>query len=137
MKTDFGAYLRGLRESKNHGVRQLARDIGMQPSNYSNMENGFLRAPNDTFLKRICQVLGLPDDCDETKTLFDLAAESRKNLPLDVREFIAENPLIPVMLRSMRDKKLGPEQIEALLDDLERLPEEIHANLQDVQRQGN
>ena len=128
MKTNFGNYLRSIRENKNFGLRQFAREIGMQPSNYSNIENGFLRAPNDTFLNRICQILTLSDSSKEKINLFDYAAASRNEMPLDIRDFIAENPVLPAMLRSMKNKKLEPDKLEALLDDLEKLPEEVDGN---------
>ena len=123
MKTPFGPYLRSLREARNHGLRQFARDVGMQPSNYSNMENGFLQAPGDAVLKRISDALGLADGSAEQSKLFDLAGKSRKEIPVDIREFIKVNPLVPAMLRSMKDKKLSRDQIAALLDDLDKLPE--------------
>jgi len=129
MKTPFGIYLRSLREARNHGLRQFARDVGLQPSNYSNIENGFLQAPGDAVLKRIAAALGLSGGSAEQVKLFDLAGKSRKEIPVDVRDFIRKNPLVPAMLRSMKDKKLEPAQIEALLDDLDKLPEDIDEDL--------
>jgi len=124
VKTTFGQYIRSLREARSLGLRQFARDVGMQPSNYSNMENGFLQAPSDAALKRICAALGLAEGAAEQTKLFDLAAQSRKEIPVDIREFIKQNPLVPAMLRSMKDKKLSRSQIDALLDDIDKLPTE-------------
>jgi transcriptional regulator with XRE-family HTH domain len=129
MKTHFGQYLRSLREARNLGLRQFARDVGLQPSNFSNIENGFLHAPGDAVLKRIAAALGLGDGTTERVKLFDLAAQSRTDIPLDIRDFISANPLVPAMLRSMKDKKLSRVQIQALLDDLDKLPEDLHARL--------
>lgn len=129
MKNQFGHYLRSLREEKSIGLRQLARDVGLQPSNYSNIENGYLQAPGEGVLKRISARIGILEGSAEQAKLFDLAAESRDEVPIDIREFIKENPLVPAMLRSMKDKKLSPEEIEALLDDLEKIPEDLDASL--------
>jgi transcriptional regulator with XRE-family HTH domain len=121
MKTTFGQYLRSLREARALGLRQFARDVGMQPSNFSNIENGFLKAPGDATLKRIAAALNLADGSNERKKLFDLAAQSRADIPVDIREFIARNPLVPAMLRSMKDKKLSRAHIQALLDNLDAM----------------
>ena len=129
MKTLFGQYIRSLREARSLGLRQFARDVGMQPSNYSNMENGFLQAPGDAALKRMCAALGLAEGTAEQTKLFDLAAKSRKEIPLDIRDFIKTHPLVPAMLRSMKDKKLSRSQIDSLLDDIDKLPEDLDANL--------
>jgi hypothetical protein len=40
---------------------------------------------------------------------------------VDIREFIARNPLVPAMLRSMKDKKLSRAHIQALLDNLDAM----------------
>ena len=123
MKRHFGTLLCSLRESRNIGVRQFARMIDVKPSNYCNLENGFLKAPKPSIVHRIIETLGL--NSDEATMLFDAVAESRDEVPVDIREFIKENPLVPCMLRSMRKKKLTDEEISSLMDDLNKIPEEI------------
>lgn len=123
MKTTFGQYLRSLRAARALGLRQFARDVGMQPSNYSNMENGFLKAPGDAALKNIATVLRLADGFNKRKRLFDLAARARADIPVDSREFTARHPLVPAMLRSIKDKRLSRAHFQALLDHRDAMTE--------------
>ncbi|HWR20608.1 MAG TPA: helix-turn-helix domain-containing protein [Verrucomicrobiae bacterium] len=114
----FGAYLRECRLKVGYGLRSFAEAIEMQPSNLSNIEHGRMTPPQDpTTLARIADTLGLPEGSKERTRLFDLAvAHKQPALPPDVAAFAARTPGIPVLLRTIENKRLTREELTILTD---------------------
>lgn len=57
--SEFGEYMKGLRESRGLGVNQLAAYSGVSPSLISKVENGVRGAPKPTVLKKLHKHLGV------------------------------------------------------------------------------
>ena len=114
----FGAYLRQKRLEKGFGLRSFARRIGMDASNLSNIERGKIKPPRGEYLLSIiAEALGFRLDDPERKELFDLAVEDIPDrIPADIAGYAAEVRLIPVLLRTIADKRLTEEQIRKLAD---------------------
>ena len=114
----FGVYLRERRLKVGYGLRSFAEAIDMQPSNLSNMEHGRAAPPQDlVMLERIADTLGLPEGSGERTQLFDLAvAHKDRALPPDVAHFAARTPGIPVLLRTIENKRLTREDLTKLTD---------------------
>jgi transcriptional regulator with XRE-family HTH domain len=114
----FGVYLRERRLKAGYGLRSFAEAIDMQPSNLSNIEHGRAAPPQDlVMLERIADTLGLPEGSGERTHLFDLAvAHKEGTLPADVARFAARTRGIPVLLRTIENKRLTREELTKLTD---------------------
>lgn len=55
----FGEYLKGLRENKGLGMRELSRDCGVSPALISLLEQGYQRPKLDT-LRSLARALDVP-----------------------------------------------------------------------------
>lgn len=121
MKT-FGAYLKQQRLKAGYGLRSFAVAIGMQPSNLCNIEYGRVLPPQDSeTLGEIAEVLGLERGSKEWKTLFDLAIRHKKGaLPADVVAFTRKTPGIPILLRTIQNKRLTKKELLDLADYIQR-----------------
>ncbi len=112
----FEHFLKVKRLEKKMGLREFARLIELQPSNYCSIEGGSLPAPPEDKLRLIAKVLKLNQA--EQRLLFDLAAKSRDDIPFDLRELIKKDAVIPALLRTVEDEKVGSEQIRAIVRDI-------------------
>jgi len=112
----FESFLKEKRLKKNLGLREFAKLIGIQPSNYCSIESGSLPAPPEDKLRLIAKVLKLNQA--EQRLFFDLAAKSRDDIPLDLKELIRKDTVIPALLRTVEDEKVGSDQIRAIVKDI-------------------
>lgn len=117
----FGSYLRSLRLDSNIGLREFAGLLNMKPSNYSNMEQGKTPPPaGKELIDLICDTLGLQEDGKERATLFDLASNHGKRIPADVAGIVKEFDGIPVLVRTVDNKKLSSEQLRELIEHIKK-----------------
>jgi len=116
--TPFADYLRKMRLEKGLGLREFARSIGLQPSNYSNIESGSLPPPAAKNLEKMIKVLGIEKRSADYVKIMDLAAKGRDEIPADLAELIKRNALIPAMLRTVEDEKVTSEQLRGIIKDI-------------------
>jgi transcriptional regulator with XRE-family HTH domain len=116
----FGEYLRACRLAAGYGLRTFAEAIDMQPSNLSNIEHGRAAPPQDrTALGRIADTLGLRGAARHR--LFDLAVAHKPGaLPADVAAFAAKTPGVPVLLRTIADRRLTRKDLDDLVEHVRR-----------------
>lgn len=112
----FDAFLRSKRLEKQIGLREFAKLIDMQPSNYCSIESGSQPAPIPQKLENIAKVLQLT--AEEKRNLYDLAANTRDEIPADLQRFITNNTVVPMLLRTVEDEEVGPDQINAIIEDI-------------------
>jgi transcriptional regulator with XRE-family HTH domain len=112
----FEAFLKEKRLNRQIGLRELAKQIEMQPSNYCSIESGSKPAPSEDKLRLIAKTLDLT--IEEERVLFDLAARSRDDIPSDIKDLIRRESVIPALLRTVEDEKIGTEQIKAIVKDI-------------------
>ena len=112
----FEAFLKEKRLNRQIGLRELAKQIEMQPSNYCSIESGSKPAPPEDKLRLIAKTLDL--STEEERVLFDLAARSRDDIPSDIKDLIRRDSVIPALLRTVEDEKIGTEQIKAIVKDI-------------------
>ena len=74
MKQTFGQFLKAKRLALDLSLREFARKIGMQPSNYCNIESDVLPPPPAEGLERIGKVLGLKKGTPDYTKFHDLSA---------------------------------------------------------------
>lgn len=99
-------------------LREFARRVGMQPSNYCNVEADVLPPPPAETLAKLVRALGLKKGTSDYETFHDLAAEGRDEIPADVERIVKENKLIPAMLRTVEYEQLSKEQLRGIIEDL-------------------
>lgn len=114
---NWGEFIRLKRLAAGLGLRQFASQIGIQPSNYNHMEKGRMSPPQDKEkLDQIAEALGIPQGTSDYCNLMDLAVVGKDKLPADVAAFAKSNALVPVLLRTISDKKLSNEEFRSLMD---------------------
>jgi transcriptional regulator with XRE-family HTH domain len=118
MKTTFGEFLKAKRLALDLSLREFARKVGMQPSNYCNIESDVLPPPPPDGLERIGKILGLKKGASDYTKFHDLAAQGRDEIPADVERIVKENELIPAMLRTVEYEKVTKDQLRGIIEDL-------------------
>jgi transcriptional regulator with XRE-family HTH domain len=118
MKQTFGQFLKTKRLALDLSLRGFARKVGMQPSNYCNIESDVLPPPPPEGLERISKVLGLKKGTPDYTKFHDLSAQGRDEIPADVEQFVKGNDLIPAMLRTVEYEKVTKNQLRGIIEDL-------------------
>jgi HTH-type transcriptional regulator, competence development regulator len=89
---EFGAYLRGLRQTQGSSLRQFAKQIPLSPSYYSQVERGLIAPPSAEVLLRIATLLGV--------SAVSLLARAGK-LPPATWEQLWAHPALPAILSTL------------------------------------
>ena len=118
MPTAFGHFLKEKRLALDLSLREFARRVDMQPSNYCNVEADVLPPPPAETLDRLARALGLKKGTSDYETFHDLAARGRDEIPADVERIVKENELLPAMLRTVEYEQLSKEQLRGIIEDL-------------------
>jgi len=118
VKNAFGDFIREKRLALGLSMRSFAREVGMQPSNYCNVENGVLPPPSAEGVERIAVALRLEPASSERVRLLDLAAEARREVPADIAKIVRENELIPALLRTVESEHVSEEKLRGIIEDL-------------------
>ena len=118
MKQAFGDFIREKRLALGLSMRSFAREVGMQPSNYCNVENGVLSPPSTEGVQRIAVALHLDPASHEHVRLLDLAAEARSEVPADIAKMVRENELIPALLRTVESEHVSEKKLRGIIEDL-------------------
>jgi transcriptional regulator with XRE-family HTH domain len=118
MKPTFGEFLKAKRLALDLSLREFAKKVGMQPSNYCNVEAGVLPPPRGETLERIAKGLGLKKGTADYTQFHDLAAKGRNAIPADIEQMIKDNELIPAMLRTVEYENVTKEQLRGIIEDL-------------------
>ena len=105
-RKSFGSFIRDLRIKYGYGQRELAKKIGIAASYLNDIEKEKRSAPKQLVIKKISTLLKTDIDY-----LNDLAGISKKEVAPDISEFIAENPQIASLVRSIKNNNLNNDQI--------------------------
>ncbi len=93
--------------------------VDVAPSNLSAIEHGRRRPPTDPAkLEEFAATLGLVRDSEDWNRFFDSAREPGE-LPADVRH-VADRKRIPLLLRTIENRKLDDSEISNLIRDLNK-----------------
>ena len=101
--TEFGQYLRSVRQAKKISIRQLAKAVSKTPTYISDIEKGNNKPPERELLDRIIAELHLEEFPDIRNKLYDLAAKERKDVPADIKEYLMENESILKIIRTAKE----------------------------------
>jgi hypothetical protein len=70
------------------------------------MEKGRMSPPQDKDrLDQIAEVLGVEPGSDDYHALMDLAVAGKDRLPADVAQYAKDNEMVPVLLRTIENRK--------------------------------
>jgi hypothetical protein len=102
---------------QNHIIaRDAASNAGMLPSNFSKMEHGALRPPMDAAKqKSLATSIGIALGSDAAARFFDLAGKATASTPADLADIISREEALPLLLRTIGNKRLGQREIERLV----------------------
>lgn len=120
----FGTYLKKIRLEKGFGLRRFAKLIAILPSNLCHIETGRQSPPQDmAWLKKVIHVLGIKEGSAEWDKFFELQAK-RGEIPADVKQYLVQKnalDVVPLMARTIKNKKLTRKDIEKLIDDIQKM----------------
>ena len=123
-KTIFGDYLKKLRLERNFGLREFAKLVDILPSNLCHIESGRHSPPQSKeILEKIAKVLKLKEGGEKWNRLFDLAAAPGE-IPADVKRYFEKQRIVeelPLMARTIKNKKMTRKEIEKLIEDIKKL----------------
>lgn len=112
----FGAFIAQKRKDRQWTLRQLASLLDISAPYLSDVEKG-RRHPFDLEkLKRLAPILKLNQE--EVTTLMDLAGQERSEVPPDLPEYILENEVVRIALRTARDQGVGEAEWKKFLKAL-------------------
>jgi transcriptional regulator with XRE-family HTH domain len=112
----FGDFLRLTRLEKGLTARFVASAAEMLPSNFSKLEHGLLTPPRDAEKqKRLMAALNIQAGSAAAEKFFDLAAKAANSTPIDLAQIISENETVPLLLRTIGNKRLSEDQIKRLV----------------------
>jgi transcriptional regulator with XRE-family HTH domain len=113
----FGDFVRETRMKNGLTGRDSARKADMLPSNFSKLEHGVLLPPRDAERQRqLACAIGIVPDAPEARQFFDLAGAATNAVPLDLADIISKSETIPLLLRTIGNKRLTEKEIEALVE---------------------
>jgi transcriptional regulator with XRE-family HTH domain len=117
VEKSFGEFLREIRLKREYSLRKLAKELKMDIGNLSKIENGKLKPPmKEQFIEDISEILEL--EKSDVEMLIDMASHENGEYPRDIKESLQESNYIPVLLRTISNKKLSDEQIRELTNKL-------------------
>lgn len=112
----FGEYISKRRLELGMTLRGFAKELGKAPSYISDIEKGN-REPNEkSLLDSIVKVLKL--NPEEAEKLYDMAAAQKNELAQDVSEYVNENKLAKIALRTAKSTGASPEVWQKFIDEL-------------------
>jgi len=121
MRNRFGEFLKELRMRAGLSLREFCLRNGLDPGNYSRVERGLFRPPQDrTIVEKYAVALGLEPGSDEWLQLFDLAAAERGQVPEDIMSDEELVDKLPVLFRTMRATQVSPEKLDEFIEKIRR-----------------
>lgn len=101
---NFGEHLKSRRLELGLSLRAFCGLHNEDPSNWSKLERGLLRPPEDfERLLQIGEYLGYRRDSDEMAEFFELASISRGEIPRDILDDEALMARLPLVFRTLRE----------------------------------
>ena len=119
----FGGFVKSIRLANGISARDASQGAGMLPSNFSKLEHGALSPTKDASKQRgLAGAIGIKiGTADETR-FFDLAAKAAKSIPIDLAEIISKEDAVPLLLRTIGNKRLSKSDIERLIEIVRGTP---------------
>lgn len=117
---NFGTKIKDLRIRAQMTLRNFAKRLDIDASNWSKIERGIIPPPApETLIERITPILNL--SAAESQELLDLAAISRRELPADLQENTLLLSKMPAFFRAMKDREYTEEDLDRLIGDITKI----------------
>jgi transcriptional regulator with XRE-family HTH domain len=114
---EFGKFVKDARLGKGIIARAASEAAEMLPSNFSKLEHGALNPPRDSAKqKKLAAAIGIKEGSPEAHQFFDLAAKANESIPVDIADIISEDDALPLLLRTIGNKRLKPQEIKRLVE---------------------
>ena len=113
---NFGAFIAQKRKEQQWTLRQLANLLDISAPYLSDVEKGRRHPFDIEKLNRLTQILKL--NKEEETIMMDLAGQERSEVPPDLPEYILENEVVRVALRTARDQGVGEAEWKKFLKSL-------------------
>jgi transcriptional regulator with XRE-family HTH domain len=98
-------------------AREASQAAGMLPSNFSKLEHGAFAPPRDPKrLRQLAAAIGIPPESHAEVEFFDFAAKTTKSVPVDIADIISKEDAMPLLLRTIGNKRLTKADIERLIE---------------------
>ena len=114
----FGEYLANKRKEREMSLRMLAKELDVSPTYLSDVENNRRNALSYENLNKIIEILKL--DEEEQKILYDLAGETKDEIPADVEDFVNGNVEVIALLRKMKKEMDGDKKNEKKYNTIQK-----------------
>lgn len=114
----FGSFLEIKRKEKSLSIRKLAELLKITPAYLSDIEKGRRYAPDKEKLEEIARILVLSEE--EINVMFDLAGETKGEIPPDLPEYILEKDIVKVALRTANKSNASDEDWKRFIEQLRR-----------------
>ena len=108
----FGEFLRLKRLELEISIRKLAKISGIDVAYLSRIERVIKPPEKEAILNKLIEALNLNDT--DARKLKDLAAMGNREIPDDIDILEGNYEAIPVLLRTINNKKLNGDQIREL-----------------------
>lgn len=106
----YGEYLKSLRIEKGISLREMAKKTEIDVAYLSRVERSVCNPPmKEEITDKISEVLKLTNE--KITKLKDAASVENGKFPKDVKENLSEYKAIPILLRTIGNKKLTEDQI--------------------------
>ena len=113
---EFGKFLRKARLERGISARDVAEAVNMLPSNFSKLEHGALMPPKDNArLRAMASAISIQASSEEEGQFFDKAAKATNSVPVDLAEIISRDDAMPLLLRTIGNKRLTRAEIDRLI----------------------
>ena len=115
----FGELLKLLRLEKEISLRELAKKSGNDVAYLSRLERSIVCPPQKKeIIESIIKVLGVSKE--QQQKLYDLADSENGDYPKDVKDKLTQFEAIPILLRTINNKKLSDEEIKELANRINK-----------------
>lgn len=96
---NFGTYIFELRKKEKKTLKNVSEAIKISVTYLKDIEYSYRVAPDAELVDAIALYFKLSEE--ETIELYDLAADSRKDVPQDIKKFILNNPDMKEKIREL------------------------------------
>lgn len=115
----FGSKIKALRLRAKKSLRAFCLEHGFDPGNHSRLERGISKPPVDEeWLTKLGLSLGLNEESDDMRELFDLAYIANKQIPeyiMSDQELLSR---LPAFFRTIGNSQHSKEKLESLIEKI-------------------
>lgn len=109
----FGQTLKELRLKKRLSLREVCKETGYDPSNWSKVERGLIPPPDEKTMVKWSKILGLNQK--KQREFIDRAKVAHGAIPEDILYNKDAVECLPAFFRTLRNEKPTKEEIDNLI----------------------